>query len=98
MTKFQVGIRFEGRDGWIQYDEEKREFEAEHPDKIVVKSVMTYLTTPREFRIPESDRLDDYRIEEMLPGESKMHAQLSLSELFGKTGVLVLWDKGNFGS
>jgi hypothetical protein len=92
MAKFRVGIEHEGKKGWITYDEQKKEFKVEHPDTNIVKAVTEYLNTKQEFRIPESDRLDDFRVDVVLPGESRMYAKLALSSMYGKTGVLVLWD------
>jgi hypothetical protein len=93
MAGFQVGIKHEGKIGTVTYDEGKKKFKVEHPDKSVIKAVTEYLNTKQEFQIPESQQIDDFRVDRVLPGESKMYAELALSSMHGKTGVLVLWDK-----
>jgi hypothetical protein len=93
MAGFQVGIKHEGKTGTVTYDEGKKEFSVQHPVKTVAELVTKYLNTKQEFQIPESQQIDDFRVDRVLPGESKMYAQLSLSTMHGKTGVWVLWDK-----
>jgi hypothetical protein len=95
MAGFRVGIIHEGKQGMVTYDAQKKEFRVEHPEKSVVERVIAYLNTKQKFRIPESNRLDDFRVDIVLPGESKMYAELALSSMYGKTGVMVAWDKGN---
>jgi hypothetical protein len=96
MAGFRVGIKFKGRKGTVMYDTEKKEFKIEHPDRGIIERVTEYLNAKRKFQIPESDRIDDFRLDIGLPGESEMYAQLALSEMYGETGVLVEWDRANF--
>lgn len=96
MSGFRVAIESGGKKGWIQYDAEKRKVTVEHPDESVRKAVTRYLSSPREYWIPESDRIDDYRKETKRPTESTMHMDLALSGGFYVTGAQVLWDKRKF--
>jgi hypothetical protein len=89
----KVGIKFEGQTGWVEYDEGKKEFKVEHPVKTVAELVTKYLNAKQEFQIPESQQIDDFRVDVVLPGENRMYAELALSSMWGKTGVEVLWSK-----
>ena len=51
------------------------------------------MTTEREYKIPESNVIDDYRVERKVPTESEMHFELALCNLHANTGVWVRWDK-----
>jgi hypothetical protein len=92
MAGFRVGIESGGKKGWIQYDSEKKKATVEHPDANIREAVKRYLSSPREFWIPESDRIDDYRKETKRPTESTTHMTLALSGGFYETGAEVLWN------
>lgn len=55
------------------------------------KLVKEFFTTPREFRIPESDQIDDYRVEVKKPIDGEDYFNMAMTELYGATGVYVLW-------
>jgi hypothetical protein len=56
------------------------------------KQVKDYFNTEREFWIPESQEIDDYRIERAKPVENSEYFRQAMSMLYGVTGVYVLWD------
>ena len=60
-------------------------------DELVKRQVEEHLNTPRTFRIPESQKIDDFREETASPTESLMHFELSMSTLYAETGVWVDW-------
>ncbi len=92
MTGFRVAIESERKKGWIQYDSEKKKVTVEHPDAKIKGAVTRYLSSPREYWIPESDRIDDYRKETKLPSASTMYMELALNTLHSATGAEVVWD------
>ena len=85
-------IEHEGKRGRVEYNESTTEFRVEHPDPEIMKTVTGYLSSVREFRIPESNRINDYREEIRRPTESRMHMELALSGGFYQTGAKVLWE------
>jgi len=79
--------------GTVKYDPKKQRVIVDFPDREVVSRIMLYLTTPREYRIPESQVIDDYREEMKMPTTSNMHMDLALCTLWARTGVYVDWSK-----
>jgi thermostable 8-oxoguanine DNA glycosylase len=61
------------------------------PSPGVEKAIVKYLTTKREYKIPESNRIDDYRIDKELPTRNRMYFELALCTLYAETGVFVDW-------
>lgn len=87
-----VSIHFEDEEGRIVYDPDNLAgFKVEFPDKTKREEVENYLRSEREFYIPESDKIDDYRVDKARPIDSPMHFDLALNSLMGHTGVKVHW-------
>ena len=80
--------------GTINYDDSQPvKYRVSFPVNNTRQQIITYLTTPREFRIPESNRIDDYRIDEGLPVENITYFELALCELMSRFEVWVDWNK-----
>ena len=90
--KRKVGIKANDKEGYIVWDtEDPADFEVFHPDDDIFEKVLDYLSTKQDYWIPESNRVDDYRIDEGLPTDSEMYFSLALSALMNHTGVWVEW-------
>lgn len=90
----KVGIKANDKEGYVFWETENPDdFEVFHPDDDVFEMVIDYLLTQREFWIPESQRVDDYRIDEAFPTDNETYFSLALSELYANTGVWVDWGK-----
>lgn len=76
--------------GEITYEEETKVIEVigDHP---ALKKVKRYMGTTREFMIPVSQELDDYRIDKAKPGDQLTYFELALCTLHANTGVWVDW-------
>lgn len=87
-----VGIQWQGLTGSITWNTDMvDDFEVVFPDEDKWREIMDYLATPRECKIPESQKVDDYRTELAYPTDSAMHFSLALSSLYGVTDVKVIW-------
>lgn len=75
--------------GKVVYDDETKTVEISHPRRVEIEK---YLTSVQEFRIPESPRIDNYRIDRVKPTENEMYMSLALCTLFAELGVKVFWD------
>jgi len=86
---FTAGKRTEG---WLRWDsKDPRKFQVYFGDTNMEKVVKTFLRKKRTFRIPQSNKLDDFRKERALPTKSDGHFTAALTEMFGETGVYVDW-------
>lgn len=84
----QEEIIYNGEEGIIEYDTENvSDFKVIHPNNEVVEKVTAYLTSEREFKIPESDRIDDYRIDKARPIDHPVLFSLAMSSLKSYTGI-----------
>lgn len=88
-----VDIEKGGEAGTVTLDEKSMTFVVDFPDKRTRGQIERYLVRPRKFRIPESQEIDDFRIDEVKPTESPMYFDLALCTLWANTGVLVSWRK-----
>ena len=86
-----VDISKGGKKGTIDLNEKTMEFEVDFPVKATATSIRKYFGRKRSYKIPESDRIDDYRVEKKVPTESPMHFDLALCELYNNLGVFVIW-------
>jgi hypothetical protein len=84
---FMAGV---GR-GKVIYRELTKEISVEFPSEPLRKAIYSYLHTKREFQIPESPGIDDFRIDEVFPYENQTYFELSMCTLWANTGVLVDW-------
>lgn len=88
----KVKIRKGGKEGTIEYSEKDMIPKILFPDAESVSIIESYLTTKRRFQIPESDEMDDYRIDEEVPTLNEMYFALALCTLHTETGFWVDWD------
>lgn len=93
MEKGQYQISYKKKVGNIvfEYDEDKdtiQNIQINLPDN-KRKEIEKYLNTEREYRIPESNRIDDYRIDKNKPIDGLTYFQLAMSTLHTKTDVWV---------
>jgi len=77
--------------GFVLYDETTKEFVIESADLGLKQQATEYLNKKQTYRIPESQRLDDYREEIEYPNASIMHMELALCVLHTNTGIWVDW-------
>jgi len=87
-----VEFAADGAAGTVRYFEDTKEVEVEHPTAKVSQDVAGYLTKQREFRIPESDDIDDFRVDKAKPTDSLMYMELALCTLYAEIGAWVDWD------
>jgi len=87
----KLKIRHEGKEGYVKYDEKNKEVEVYFPDDFIETEVYNYLNNKRVFRIPESNRIDDFREDLAYPYDNMTYFELAMSSLWGHTGVLVDW-------
>ena len=85
----KVNIKKDKQKGFIEYNEKSKSIVVFFPDKAVVKEVEKHLTTKRDFKIPESQEIDDYRIDHVAAVENKTYFSLGMSDLFAATNVFV---------
>jgi len=88
----QVDIRKDDLTGIVIYDEPTKTVTVAFPDKEILQEVRDYLTSVQEYRIPDSNEIDDYHIEMCLPTESLFHMELALSSLYGHTDCRIMVD------
>jgi hypothetical protein len=86
----QVEISKDGERGLVRYDEQTHLVDVEFDGPKT--AVMRHLTRKTVFRIPESQRIDDFREEEARPTESRTHMELALCTLYAETGFWVNWE------
>jgi hypothetical protein len=86
----KVLIEHKGKKGFIAYDPlSLASVIVEFPDETKRQEIETYLKTEREFWIPESNEIDDYRIDRARPIDSVIYFELALSSLYGALDVWV---------
>jgi len=75
-------------EGSIEYEDSSPiKFLVSFPNEDIRQQIITYLNTPREYWIPESQRIDDYRIDVESPVVNKMYFELALCELKSRLGI-----------
>jgi hypothetical protein len=78
--------------GTVEYHEnDLKNFTVKFPDKFRRSQVVKHLTTKQEFHIPESQQIDDYRVDKAVPTEHVTYFELALCTLHAKTEVWVHW-------
>ena len=90
-----VGIKHNGMKGTVSYDEQAKRSQVSFEDGDIRSAVEDYLATEREFNIPESEKIDDYRVDTALPTDSLMYFELAMCSLWSSTGVWVDWSTEN---
>jgi len=88
MAVTRYGIRFGGVEGSLEFnDSSPVQFVVTHENPQVVERVRSHFTTPRQFRIPESQKIDDYRVDFVEPVRDKNYFLQALCELWAATDV-----------
>jgi hypothetical protein len=87
----KVAIHNDDAKGFVHYNESTKEIVVEFPDGSVKKKVENYLHKRRAYKIPESQRIDDYRVDNEYPYTSKMYFELAMCTLYHNTNVWVDW-------
>ena len=74
-----------GGEGTLEFSDNPRSypmgFQLKFNKRVVREDIKTYLTTKRDFNIPESKRLDDYRVDHVKPVDHVTYLWLALCEL-----------------
>jgi len=87
----KVNIIYKDLEGFVEYDEEEQRVDVDFPDVRAARKIEDYLNTKRAFKIPESDRIDDFRIDHAFPYEERTYFEIAMCELFSELGVWVDW-------
>jgi len=90
VIKVAVEMAGQGK-GVVSYNTKSKVIEVDYPSESIRQSILSYLMTKREFQIPESQQLDDYRIDKAYPSDNITYFQLAMCTLWANTGVLVDW-------
>lgn len=88
-----ISVIIEDRDGnrgFVQYN--AGDVDISFPDKEKARKIKSCLTKKQEFKIPESQRIDDYRVDVVSPTENEDYFLMALSGLAGCSGVVVDWE------
>lgn len=89
MVKIYLSGR--GGKGTLEFQDDPRSypmgFSLKFNKRIVRKDIVDYLTTKRDFSIPESQRLDDYRVDNKRPIDHITYFWLALCELKARLDV-----------
>ena len=84
-------IRFGDVDGSLEFtDSAPVKFQVIHENPQVVERVRSHFTTPREFLVPESSRIDDFRRDFVEPVRDVNYFRQAMTELAAATDVVVL--------
>ena len=94
----RVKISKNDKIGFINYTPEKKELIVELPESADKRNIIRHLTKKKKFKIPECQRIDDYRIDYVQPTENLMYMELALCELYNETEVLEHWETQTGGS
>jgi len=86
-------IRKDGQDGTVEYRPRLKDITVDFPDKKVVATLEKYFSQRRDYKIPQSDQVDDYAVVQAFPYESEMYFDLALCTIFCKFGVYVIWEQ-----
>ena len=77
--------------GTVFYDSSKKEITVEFSDPDVKNDIELFLSTKRDFNIPESQKIDDFRVDTASPKDNIIYFELTMCTLFANTGVHVDW-------
>lgn len=87
----EVEIELGSDRGSVRYFESAKRVEVTFPVVPIQNTVIDYLGKEREFLIPESQQIDDVRIDTALPTENRTYFELAMCSLWSNTGVMVDW-------
>jgi hypothetical protein len=77
--------------GSLEFDPDSGVHTLAIDDPVVRDMVERYITTPRSFRVPESQQLDDFRIDRVKPVEDENYLMMALCEMLSEIGVEPIW-------
>ena len=84
-------VIFEGEPGKILYDEEAKTVSIEGLPEDKAVELEVFFTMEHAFFIPQSDQIDDFKVEQRKPIENVLDFELALCSLCSNTGVWVDW-------
>lgn len=87
----KVKVSYKGQEGYVQYNEDTKDIQVVFPNDTIGSEIDTYLNTKRIYRIPESQKIDDFREELAYPSDGMMYFELAMCELWANTDVYVHW-------
>ena len=87
----KVAIHHDDKKGFVHYNEKTKKIRVEFPDEVLKKKVEKYLHTRQVYKITESQRIDDYRVDFEFPYKNKMYFELAMNTLLTNTDVWVDW-------
>jgi len=82
--------------GFLFYNElaiGKINYKIETESERMKRDLDEYFNQRKEFKIPETDEIDDYRTDVVKPIEDSMYFDLSLCSLWNALGIWVEWPK-----
>ena len=94
----KIKFEHEGQVGQINYDPKTKELNGTFHNESKRLEIINYLTTEMSFKIPESQKIDDYRIDKAQPTESLMYMELALCTMLAKINARPLWNTQTGGS
>ena len=79
--------------GTVEYNESQHTIDVKFLDVKHKKEIEKYLHTKRKFKIPESNKMDDFRVDSAYPYDNLTYFELAMCELYTNTGIWVEWGK-----
>lgn len=65
-----------------------------HPKfEAVEKQITAFLKRKRKFKIPESNKLDDYRVDNALPMDHETYFELAVNDMSVELGLTLKWEE-----
>ena len=87
----KVKISHGNQKGFVKYNKETKEVSIDFPNESLASDIEEYLDTKRVFRIPESQKIDDFREDLVSPLDNETYFELAMCALWAETGVWVDW-------
>lgn len=89
----EAGIMFEKEEGTVVYDEKEKKALVIFPDEEIEETINDYLTKIQSFRIPQSQKIDDFEVMKAKPIDNETFFSLALSSMYSEIDVWVDWSK-----
>jgi hypothetical protein len=83
-------IKKNGLVGKIKWDDSLTVLKIDFPDPAIIKRLLRFFNSPRTYKVPQSDRIDDYTEEEHRPMEDELWFRASLSDLYMELGIYLI--------
>lgn len=87
----EIAVSMGNKKGMVRYWEKEKRAEVSFPFEGVQTAAMNYLTSEREFKIPESDGVDDFRIDQARPVDNRTYFDLAMCSMYSNVGLWVDW-------